>query len=671
MNPTAHVLLAMLILGATAVLAAAACAVARGRAAVPLLPRALLLVGVLAASGVVLAAVPAALRGQGPTVAAIDWQVPGGGGTVALDPLGAWFALVVTLVGSCVAWFAAGYLVARPPRLFAAFAFFYPLLLLLLLLVAVARHLLLFLGAWEAMTLCAFCLVVLAHEQESVRHAGRIYLVLNHLGAMCLLVAFVALGQAAGGFGFDQLAQARTRPGLDMGVIGLLLLLGFGTKAGIWPLHTWLPYAHPAAESPISAILSGVVLKAGIFGLLRFLPLLPPLPVWLCVTWIGCGAVSAVLGVLLAVAQKELKRLLAYSSVENTGICLLAVGVAALGTSLHNAEVAALGVCAALLHLCNHALCKTTLFLGAGLVLHGAGSGRLDQLGGLTRAMPRTAALFLAASFAICGLPPANAFVSEWTLYRALFLAVQDGAAVARIAACGALLMLALTGGLAVLCFVRLGGALFLGTPRAALRHPPHEPARFLRGAVLPLLAAGLLIGLCPTLAFAAVWAPATAVLQPLVGTATVTPDATLHMLRGAAIAGALFLCLVAALLLLRRRLLPRATAAVPTWGCGYALPGSAMQYTASSFGWSVLGALATLVLPRARRYGNPGPFPPPPAVESEVRDLPESYVLRPAWALLLILCRPFRVLQWPPVQVQMLLMLLTLAVLLLWKVTL
>ena len=264
------------------------------------------------------------------------------------------------------------------------------------------------------MSLASFFLVMFDDEKESVRRAGWIYLVAMHLGTAFLLAMFLLLGQERRLAGFRAaLGRARRRSG----VLFLLAVVGFGTKAGFIPLHVWLPEAHPAAPSHVSAVMSGVMIKTGIYGLLRMLTLLGPPPAWWGWTLLGIGVVSGVLGVLFALAQHDLKRLLAYHSVENIGIIALGLGVGLLGISYGNPTMAALGFAGGLLHVVNHAVFKSLLFLGAGSVLHATGTGEIDRLGGLLKRMPVTGATFLVGAAAISGLPPLNGFVSEFLIY--------------------------------------------------------------------------------------------------------------------------------------------------------------------------------------------------------------------------------------------------------------
>ena len=353
------------------------------------------------------------------------WSMPGGSFSVALDPVSGLFLVPTLFLSALAAVYGTGYL--KPfgaTRALGEAWFCFDLLVVSMALVMVARNGVLFLVAWEVMALASFFLVTFDRKTASVRDAGWTYLIATHLGTAFLLAMFVLLGGATGSLEFDGFGTvAGTAPGL-IGPLFLLAVIGFGTKAGFIPLHVWLPEAHPAAPSHVSAVMSGVMIKTGIYGLVRFLIVLGPPPVWWGWLLIGIGVISGVLGVLLALAQHDLKRLLAYHSVENIGIITLGLGLGTLGVASDTPALAVLGFGGGLLHVVNHALFKGLLFLGAGAVLHGAGTGEIDHLGGLQRRMPWTGTCFLVGAAAISGLPPLNGFVSEFLIYLGAFLGV-------------------------------------------------------------------------------------------------------------------------------------------------------------------------------------------------------------------------------------------------------
>jgi formate hydrogenlyase subunit 3/multisubunit Na+/H+ antiporter MnhD subunit len=455
-------------------------------------------------------------------------------------------------------------------------AFFFNLLVASMIGVVVARHGLLFLFAWEMMTLASYALVVFEYEDASVQRAGWVYLIAAHVGVACLFAMFLLLGRASGSLAFAALA-APTAPVL----VFLLALVGFGVKAGVVPFHVWLPEAHAAAPSHVSALMSGVLIKMGIYGLLRVLTLLP-FAGWWGPTLMWLGLVGALLGISLALYQRDLKRVLAYSSIENIGLVLLGVGVGLWAESHGYARVAALGFAGGLLHVWNHVLMKGLMFLSAGSVLHGAGGKDLERLGGLMKRMPVTGALMVLGATAIAGLPPLNGFVGEWLMYLGL---IQGGVQADRAHNISMLLavgLVALVGGLAVLCFVRLVGVVLLGAPRSEAAAHAHESSPWMTAPMFLLAAASLTVALAPQ-RFIAALAPVVAQLAGPATVAALTPVAESTRVIGAGALGVLLASGAAALIfrLLTRR---RATRDDQTWGCGYALPTARMQYTGRSF---------------------------------------------------------------------------------------
>jgi formate hydrogenlyase subunit 3/multisubunit Na+/H+ antiporter MnhD subunit len=548
------------------------------------------LVGLIAA-GAVLAGIPAVqvLRGGAPRE--IRWHagVPGGDWVLGLDPLSAVFLLTILVVGVASAGYGAAYLAAeRGHRAVWMSHTAFALVLAAMALVVTSRSVLLFLGAWELMALGSYVLIVTEHEHAAVRRAGLLYLVATHAGTLALLAMFAVWSRAGGEWTFAALAAAR--PALGDGATAAVLCLalaGFGVKAGLVPFHFWLPSAHAAAPSHVSALMSGVVIKTGIYGILRVITLAGPPPAWWGWTVLAVGAASALLGVLWALVQHDLKRLLAYHSVENIGIILIGTGVGALGAASGQPVVAILGYGAAALHTLNHALFKGALFLAAGAVVRSTGTRDLERLGGLARRMPLTWLGFLVGAAAIIGVPPLNGFVSEWLVFQDLFRAGQStgGAGPALRLAVFAAPALALVGGLALACFAKAAGIVFLGSPRSEEARVAREAPAGLLGPVLALALACVVIGVLPALFVRPVLlAGATVAGQAWAGAAASVGDVLADAQRISILAAGLFL--VGGLFWLIRRLALRRVRvrAGETWGCGYPLPTPRMQYTASSF---------------------------------------------------------------------------------------
>ena len=491
-------------------------------------------------------------------------------------------------------------------------------------LVLVARQGLVFLVAWEAMAVSAFLLISTEHERPEVRKAGWVYLLCTHTGTLAL-VALVAVLARRGGSLLWLPLPAPGSPGLD-GAILALAIFGFGFKAGFLPLHFWLPEAHAGAPSHVSAILSAVMLKAGVYGILRVTSLLPTLPGSLGGLLLALGAATALYGVGYALAQRDYKKLLAYSSIENLGVIAMGLGLGFCGRAAGDGRMAALGFGGAIFHVWNHAAFKTLLFYGAGSVLHATGSRDLEALGGLGARMPRTALILLPAVLAVSALPPFNAFLSEWFLYRGLFAAVGQGWP---WSAALALPALALTGGLALLAFSKFYGILFLGEPRSEAAGHAHDPGS---GMLRPMAFLALL---CLALGLGS------PLLLPLLDrvVAVLAPGGDFRLAQGLdgelrlmSALFALLLLLVLALLRWSRRIPgagPDELRRPPTWDCGYAAPSARMQYSAGSFaaGWAF--ALPGL---RARLRRIRTLFPTGHSFHSQLLD-PVGDLLVGAWA--------------------------------------
>jgi hydrogenase-4 component B len=531
-----------------------------------------------------------------------QWQVattlPGGPWVFGLDALTAFFLLAIAVVGAAAAIYGTGYLAGdHGPAATAVAHAIAAVLLAALALVVTARAAVPFLIAWEVMAVSAFLLVVTEHERAEVRRAGLIYLVATHTATLALIGMFAVWGAAAPDLTFASLAHPS---GAGRSAVLLLALLGFGLKAGIIPLHFWLPGAHAAAPSHVSAMMSGLVIKTGIYGLLRVLALLGGAPPWYGWILFGAGLTSGVLGVVWALAQHDLKRLLAYHSVENIGIILIGMGVGVLGTAYGLPIVATLGYAGAILHVLNHALFKGLLFLGAGAVARATGSRALDALGGLSRRMPMTGLAFLLGSVAIVGLPPLNGFVSEWTIVQALLGAGLGGgpirAAVFGVGGIG------LIGGLALACFAKVNGVVFLGKPRTPDATDAVEVGPLLLVPMGALALACVLIGLLPAVAVP----PALAAAQIVTGTVAAGPGRDFARELGRVSAAALVLVAAVSVAWPLRNMLMRGRwRVVPdTWGCGYPLPTPRMQYTASSFAAPLLQPFGAATGLREEREG-------------------------------------------------------------------
>ena len=609
-----------------------------------------------------------ALLGKEVPLLELPWSLPFGSLTMRLDPLSALFALAILVVSALAALYGIGYFSPLPKRgNLSQYWFNFNTLVVSMLVVVTARNGLLFLLAWEIMSLSSFFLVLFEKEDAMVRRAGWTYLIATHIGTAFLLVFFLLLGARSGGtLEFGAFKGSVLLPG-TAGVAFLLALVGFGTKAGFMPLHVWLPEAHPAAPSNVSALMSGVMIKTGIYGLVRSLTFLgTPAPWW---GWVllAVGAFSGILGVLFALAQHDLKRLLAYHSVENIGIIALGIGLGVFGLSCHNPLLIYLGFAGGLFHVVNHALFKSLLFLGAGSVLHSAGTREIDILGGLLKRMPTTGTTFLIGSVAICGLPPLNGFASEFMIYLASLgsLSMKGGASTAGFLVIGSL---ALIGGLAVACFTKAFGVIFLGEPRSEEAEGAHETGKLMGFPLLVLAGFCGILGLTGPLVLKAL-APVIAVVAGSGREALPFPyegAAALWKITGASLAEALLLAL---LLFIRSRLMAgRNVTAAPTWDCGYIAPTAKMQYTSSSFADPITRLFRPLLRTRKRFTPPSGLFPSSSSFSTETSDLSRDWLFEPMFGSIEKFLSRFRRIQHGRLNLYILCILLTLVALLLWK---
>jgi hydrogenase-4 component B len=514
--------------------------------------------------------------------------LPWVGARFQLDALASVFLVVVNLGAAIASLYAIGYgrHELEPARVLP----FYPAFLAGMNLVVLANDAFSFLVAWEFMSLSSWALVMASHRAPENRHAGYVYLIMASFGALCLLLAFGLLAGPAGGYAFDTMRAHVPSLGLATLVLALVIL-GAGSKAGLVPLHVWLPLAHPAAPSHVSALMSGVMTKVAVYAFVRIVFDLIGPPVW----WWGLlvlalGGATATLGVLYALMQHDLKRLLAYHTVENIGIIFIGLGLGLAFKAQHMDWAAALAVTAALFHVFNHSLFKSLLFLGAGAVLTATGERDMDHLGGLIRRMPQTAFAFLVGCTAISALPPLNGFVSEWMTFQAILLSPKLDAWGLKLMVPAVGALLALSAALAAACFVKAFGVTFLGRPRTLAAEQASETDRWSRAAMFTLAGLCLAAGVLPGLVIDAL-APAT---RSLAG-ARMPEQAAQAWLSIVPIAesrssynGLLVLVFIAASASLMaaaiHRFASHAWRRAPAWDCGFPDPSPATQYTAGSF---------------------------------------------------------------------------------------
>ena len=515
------------------------------------------------------------------------WSVGGtlfGGDTGSMDPLSAFFVLIISVGGVASTLYSRGYLAhTLPAKSPAHVSLHYASLTVMcyaMLGVVCSDGGFSFLFFWELMTVASFLLVLYDAQRREVARAALSYLIMMHIGFVLLVIGFVRLDAVCGSGSFASLADYfRSHPAMPLYVV---FLAGFGMKAGMFPMHVWLPEAHPAAPSHVSALMSGVMIKTGVYGIFRITGALGDLPALHTagVVLLVAGIVTGVWGVLFAATQNDVKRLLAYSSIENVGVILIGAGIAALGKAAGNPMVALCGIAGALMHTLNHSFFKALLFFGAGNVLSQTHTTSLDRLGGLARHMPLTAILFLAGTAAICALPPLNGFVSELLIYLGMLDGIASGSNI--LASAAGLAALALIGGGVVLAFTKLYGTVFLGSPRT------HEVAEAseadnTRIAAMALPLAGILfVGLFPGAAVGLATRAADFFVRTPSDAAEWLLTPTLTAVGRTAW---LLLCVVGILLWIRRKMLrTRRVTSGPTWGCGFTSPNVRMQYTGESF---------------------------------------------------------------------------------------
>lgn len=544
-----------------------------------------------------------------PAVYTISRSLPFGPCEIGLDHLSAVFLLPIFLISICCSIYGTGYWpAASNQRTSRKLTFFFGLLTATMALLVIARDSITFLIAWEVMALSAYFVLTTEDHNPEVREAGIIYMVATHTGTLALFAMFSMLKGAAASHQFSAMAAINPAPPLAAAIF-CTALLGFGLKAGLMPLHIWLPSAHASAPSHISAIMSGVMIKMGIYGIIRVLSFFPQPPLWWGITLLVAGIISAVLGVAFALGQHDLKRLLAYHSIENIGIIFMGIGVALIGQAAGQPLLTVLGMAGALLHTLNHALFKSLLFLGAGSVIHATHTREIDRMGGLAKAMPWTAILFLLGAVAICGLPPLNGFVSEYLIYLGFFGGVNivSGPAVPAMALAAP--SLALVGALAVACFVKVFGIVFLGASRSRGIERIQEAGWPMRAPMILLGALCVMIGLFPQLVARLLqptiygWAPTLAI------TGQTIPSAA--PLGWITVLGLVLLTLGALLAVdFYRRIKQETVGSSVTWGCGYLKPSPRMQYSASSFAEMIVKLFAGTLRPHFEKPDIAGPFP-------------------------------------------------------------
>jgi len=547
---------------------------------------------------------------------------------IAIDPLSAWFVLVISFTMITSVLYGQQYMKAYEERRSALSLHWICFLLVHAGLVSICalHNSIAFLVAWELMAFSSFVLVIFEGEKIRTIRAGINYLIQSHVGVALLTVAFVWVAVVSGTYDFSGISQfvATQSKAACFGLM-MLFFVGFAFKAGFVPFHTWLPHAHPAAPSHVSGMMSGVLIKIGIYGIMRMVILINVNYLAIGYFILAISVITGVYGVMLAIVQHNLKKLLAYHSVENIGIIGIGLGIGCIGLGYENQILAIVGFAGALLHVLNHSLFKSLLFYGAGNVYQATHTMDIEHLGGLIKKMPKTALLFLLASLAICGLPPFNGFVSEFIIYNGLFSGINASFSMPSVLMfVAAMAGLALIGGLAIMCFTKAFGVVFLGVPRAKLHS---EPKEFGLAKLLPMYMVGILIvavGLFPQYFVSAIHG----VLAQMINVDTnssILPlcCGTISQISCYMIGFVVLVAVVLGIRTICARRLPKAEG--DTWGCGYLAPTPKIQYTASSFVRSYRRLAKPVIQLNKQSVDVQGVFPQPASYSTEAVDRTET----------------------------------------------
>jgi hydrogenase-4 component B len=615
---------ALYCLAALLALAPAGVALARSPRGTPIVYGASLIVTLLLC---VIALIALFEPSHAPSTAVLPLGLPWLGAHFRIDALAAFFLAVVNLGGAAASLYALGY--GRHEQSPGRVLPFYPAYLAAMNLVVLSDDAFTFLVAWEFMSLTSWALVVSNHRVAENVRAGYVYLLMASFGTLALLLGFGLLAGPSGTYAFDAIRAAHPSAGLAALVL-ILVLVGAGSKAGVVPLHAWLPLAHPAAPSHVSALMSGVMTKVAVYGFVRIVfDLLGPPDWWWSMVVLAVGAVTAVMGVLYALMQNDLKRVLAYSTIENIGIIFVGLGLALAFKAEGIGWAAGLALTAALFHVFNHSVFKSLLFFGAGAVLNATGERDMEKLGGLIHRMPQTAFVFLVGCMAISALPPLNGFVSEWLAFQAILLSPQlpSWGLKLMIPAVGG--MLALSAALAAACFVKAFGVSFLGRPRTPAAAKAQETDSNSLAAMVFLAALCLVAGILPGI-FIDALAPVSTALVGMsmphqAGTQwlTIVPIAQSRSSYNGLLVFIFVLMSGSLAAFAIHRLASDKLRRAPAWDCGFPDPNPATQYTASSFSQPIRRVFGTVIF-RAREIGTmpPAGSTAPARLTVALRDL-------------------------------------------------
>lgn len=553
-----------------------------------------------------------------------------GGVNLVIDPLSAVFIFVISVMSFLGTIYANGYMKPYLNRGMnvSSHCFFLMLLIASMLGVVTIQNGLFFLIVWELMSLSSFFLVIFEGEKKEVLSAGIKYLVYMHFSVIFITAMFALLTNASMSFNFADYAKVLAANPQLANIAFILGFVGFGIKAGFVPFHNWLPDAHPAAPTHVSGIMSGVMIKTGIYGILRVINMIGVPSKLISYIVLAVAVVSALYGVLYAITQHDIKRLLAYHSIENIGIIGIGTGLGMLGLSYGNPVVATFGFAGAILHVLNHSIFKELLFFAAGSVYLKTHTRNIESLGGLIKKMPYTALMFIIGSVAICGLPPFNGFISEFMIYVGMLLGVPSSDIGAFITLIISFAALALVGTMAVLCFTKASGIMFLGEPRSEKAANVKEDVGVVM--ILPMSILALftfLIGMYPQYIIKAILLPVSMFVN---GNAAIPMfESVIAIMQSLSFMFCIFMLVVIAVLVIRM-LINRRYEEHCTWGCGYNRANNHMQYTASSYANLFVSTLKPL-FKRVSHVKKPKEFFPKDAYyELEIEDIEEAYIVKP-----------------------------------------
>lgn len=547
-----------------------------------------------------------------------------------IDILSAFFIIIISFVSFLCILYSNGYMkpYENKSKKYTSHCFFLPMLTASMLLVTVVQNALFFLIVWELMSLSSFFLVIFEDDKKEVLSAGVKYLIYMHISVIFIIALMALMSVKAGSYDFETFKNIFIKQPYLKDIVFFFAFLGFGTKAGFVPMHNWLPDAHPAAPSHISAVMSAVMIKTGLYGILRILLIIDKPTALIAFFMLCISVLTALYGIVYAVTQKDIKKILAYSSVENIGIAGIGIGVGMIGMFYGNSVVTLLGFAGSIFHILNHSIFKSLLFMGAGSVYLKTHTKNIEKLGGLIKSMPKTAVFFLISCLSICALPPFNGFIGEFLIYLGLFGSLKMDTSGLFILIILSAAGLALVGTLALLCFTKIFSITFLGLPRSEYSQKVESDVA--KSMLMPMCILSLLtlvIGLCAPIIFV----PVSCSVADFVGVQYFYTDFVAIL----SVLVKLFLCfgllvLVFAIVFVIRKLLCRKYVSYNTWGCGYDKGNNHIQYTASSY----VGPFSSIMTPLFKKIFDvkkpKGLFPKDAHYNSSVEDVEEAYLINP-----------------------------------------